>query len=104
MEQISFQMIAAIGEGRSKIMLAMNEAAEGHFEEANKLLQESNQSLVKAHESHFGLIQKEANGEKVELGLLFMHAEDQLMTTSLLKDMAEQMVKMYEKLHKISEG
>ena len=47
------------------------------------------------------MIQKEAGGEKVELGLLLVHAEDQLMTTSLLHDMAGKMVEMYQKMYEL---
>lgn len=99
MEQISFKMIAAIGEAKTMIMQAIAQAGEQDFEGAAKKLDESRDKLAIAHKAHFSLIQKEASGEQVELGLLFIHAEDQLMTTSLLKDVAEQLVKMYEKMY-----
>lgn len=102
MEEISFLMIAAIGEAKSFIMNSITRASEGQFEEARELLALSNEKIVAAHEKHFGLIQKEAQGEKIELGLLFIHAEDQLMTTSLLKDLATQLVIMYEKMYELT--
>jgi PTS system cellobiose-specific IIA component len=102
MEVISFKMIAAIGEAKSRIMHAMDLANERKIEEAKKMLESSNEKIVEAHHQHFDLIQKEANGEKVEIGLLFLHAEDQLMTTALLKDMAAQMIRMYETMYALT--
>lgn len=97
MEEISFRIIAAVGEAKSLIMSAIGLANEGKFDEAKEQLTAAKEKFVSAHNAHFEMIQKEAGGEKVELGLLLVHAEDQLMTTSLLHDMAGKMVEMYQK-------
>lgn len=102
MEEVSFQMIAAIGEARSKIMQAMDFANEEDFELAQASLNQAKEKLVVAHDSHFNIIQQEASGKEVKLQLLFVHAEDQLMTTSMLKDVAEQFVKVYKKISKLN--
>ncbi|GFH42659.1 PTS dihydroxyacetone transporter [Lactococcus hodotermopsidis] len=102
MELIAFQMIAAIGESKSFIMQAIAKGRDNEIAAAKELLKEAGTKLAVAHNEHFGLIQKEASGEKVDFGILFMHAEDQLMTTGLMKDMAEQMIDMYEKMYELT--
>lgn len=102
MEQIAFTMIASIGEAKSFIMSAIAKARDNEISEGKVLLLAANEKLSVAHNEHFGLIQEEASGNKVEFGILFMHAEDQLMTTGLMKDMAEQMIDMYEKMYELT--
>lgn len=103
MEEISFQIIAAVGEAKTAIMSAIRLAGEQQYEEAKGQLKQAKEKFVAAHHAHFDLIQKEANGEKTELGLLLVHAEDQLMTTSMFYDVAEQMVDMYQKMYALFE-
>jgi PTS system cellobiose-specific IIA component len=49
------------------------------------------------------MIQKEASGEKLELSLLLMHAEDHLMTAILAKDLIEEMIEIYRENKKYKE-
>lgn len=102
MEQIAFTMIAAIGEAKSFIMGAIMKARDNDIVGGKAMLAEASGKLAIAHNEHFGLIQEEASGNKVEFGILFMHAEDQLMTTGLMKDMADQMIDMYEKMYELT--
>ena len=60
-----------------------------------------NQVLAKAHHEHFDVIQKEAEGEKVEYSVLFMHAEDQLLTAEVFRDMAVELLAVYEELNQL---
>lgn len=97
LELISFQLISNVGEARSALFEAMRAAREECFEEADKLVVEAEDSLIKAHESHSSLIMQEASGDKVQISLLLMHAEDQLMTTELLKGMAKEVILTHKK-------
>ena len=90
LELVSFQLISNVGEARSALFEAMRAAREECFEEADKLVRE-------AHESHSSLIMQEASGDKVQISLLLMHAEDQLMTTELLKGMAKEVILTHKK-------
>ncbi|EAF4531683.1 PTS lactose/cellobiose transporter subunit IIA [Listeria monocytogenes] len=103
MEEVSFQMIAAIGEAKTLIMSAITLASNREYKKAKDSLKQAKEKFVVAHLAHFELIQHEANGEKIELGLLLIHAEDQLMTTSLLHEVAEQMITMYQKMYQLFE-
>lgn len=97
LELVSFQLISNVGEARSALFEAMRAAREECFEEADKLVRDAEDSLIKAHESHSSLIMQEASGDKVQISLLLMHAEDQLMTTELLKEMAKEVILTHKK-------
>ena len=97
LELVSFQLISNVGEARSALFEAMRAAREECFEEADKLVRDAEDSLIKAHESHSSLIMQEASGVKVQISLLLMHAEDQLMTTELLKGMAKEVILTHKK-------
>lgn len=101
LEAISFQLIANVGEARSLLFEALRLAREENFKEAEKYVMDAEDAMLKAHESHFSLIQQEARGEKVEFSLILMHAEDQLMTTELLKSMANELILTHKKYSKI---
>ena len=98
MEQVCFQIISTVGTARSMYIEAIQEAKEQHFEEARKLIEEGEQIFVEGHKAHFDLIQKQANGEKVDVQLLLLHAEDQLMSAEAFKIIATEFVDLYEKL------
>lgn len=97
LELVSFQLISNVGEARSALFEAMRAAREECFEESDRLVRAAEDSLIKAHESHSSLIMQEASGDKVQISLLLMHAEDQLMTTELLKGMAKEVILTHKK-------
>ena len=65
LELVSFQIISAVGVAKSFYIEAMKIAEKGDFDLAKAKIKEGDQEFVKGHEAHAGLIQKEANGEKV---------------------------------------
>jgi len=95
MELISFQIISTVGTAKSMYVEAIQAAKKGNFEEADRLIEEGAKIFVEGHHAHGSLIQQEASGEKVEFSLLFMHAEDQLMTTETFKIVAEELIELY---------
>ena len=64
-----------------------------------EILKKAEEHLKEGHKGHFDLVQKEARGEKLEFSILFMHAEDQLLTTATLKDVVTEMINMYTMIH-----
>lgn len=79
-------------------MEAIYAAKQGDFEEAKDKLQESMDALNEAHHIQTSLIQGEIRGEKTELSLLMVHAQDHLMNAMTVKDMAAEMVELYQKI------
>lgn len=45
---------------------------------------------------HKDLIQAEASGEPVPLNLLLSHAEDQLISTEVIKEMAKELIYVHQ--------
>ena len=98
LELVSFQIISAVGVAKSSYIEAMKIA---DFDLAKAKIKEGDQEFVKGHEAHAGLIQKEANGEKVVLNILLMHAEDQLMSAETIKMMALEIIKLNQRLYSL---
>ncbi|WP_042461505.1 PTS lactose/cellobiose transporter subunit IIA [Neobacillus dielmonensis] len=92
----AFELIAIAGDSKSESMQAIECAREFQFEEAKEHLKKANEKLKGAHGSHFSLIQKEASGEKVEVNLILVHAEDHLSGAILMKDQAEEFIELYQ--------
>lgn len=99
MEATIFQLILHGGNGRSAAMEAIMKAKQGDFAGAAEKIKESADALNEAHHIQTALIQGEIRGEKTELSLLMVHAQDHLMNAMTVKDLAAEMVEMYEKLH-----
>jgi PTS system cellobiose-specific IIA component len=98
MEEVAMMLIMNSGSARSFAMEAITAAKQNDFEQAEGLLAESEGSLAAAHKTQTELIQSEARGEKAELSVLLIHAQDHLMTSILAKDMAKEIVHLHKKL------
>lgn len=99
MEEIIMNIILNAGDARSKSLVALKRARQGEFAEAKKLLKEAGESVTLAHRSQTELIQKEVSGEKQEVSLLMVHAQDHLMTALAIKDMVTELVDYAEELN-----
>jgi cellobiose PTS system EIIA component len=104
MEETIFQIILHGGNGKSCSMEAIAAAKRGDIVEARAKLQEAVDALNEAHHVQTSLIQGEIRGEKVEISLLMVHAQDHLMNSITMKDLATEFVDLYEniRLEKVS--
>lgn len=91
-------LIVHSGEARSYAMEAIQLAKTGNIKGAKDLIEKSAVQLGEAHKSQTALIQGEAGGNKIEISLLLIHAQDHLMTTMTLKDLANEIVDLYKKI------
>lgn len=94
--ELVFHIILHGGNAKSSAMEAISHAKIGDFSEARRALQDAADELMKAHEIQTTLIQKEAGGEKTEVTLLMVHAQDHLMNAITIKDLANEFVDLYE--------
>ncbi|MGT2667109.1 PTS lactose/cellobiose transporter subunit IIA [Streptococcus rifensis] len=94
--QVIMGLIVNGGNARSLAMKAIYAAKKGDFEEAEAHLAECNDYLVQAHHAQTDLLTKEASGEKTEISLLMVHAQDHLMNAITVKDMATEFVELYK--------
>lgn len=98
LEMICFQIISGVGAARSNYIEAIQKAKQGDFEGAEALIAAGQEEFLKGHEAHFGLLQKEAQGEQVGGSLILVHAEDQLMSAEAFKIIAEEMIASYRRI------
>lgn len=98
-EQVIFQIILHGGNGRSAAMEAIHSAKKGDFVGAREKLSEADQSLNEAHHIQTTLIQGEIRGDKTEMSLLMVHAQDHLMNAITMKELASEVVELYSRIH-----
>ena len=94
--EIIMGLIANGGNARSLAMKAMYAAKAGNFEEAQELLKASNEFILQAHNMQTQLLTTEASGERSEVSLLMVHAQDHLMNAMTVKDLATEIVDIYK--------
>ena len=101
LELISFNIISNVGTAKSMVMESMQKSRAGDFTAAEELIREANQWLIKGEKEHFQVITQEAKTKDVVLNLLFVHAEDQLMSTVTLRDMATELLEMNRMMYSL---
>lgn len=98
MESIIFELISRGGTAKGMAYEALVAAENGNYEEAENLLKQADEELLAIHNVQTALIQSEAAGEKNEVSILFVHAQDHLMTAIEAKNLIECMIKMHKKI------
>lgn len=96
--ETAMKIISHSGNAKSIGMEAIQSAKNGDFETARIKLEEANQEILQAHRAQTNLIQYEASGEKVQLNLLLIHAQDHLMTAMTLLDLVKELVELYKRV------
>lgn len=99
-EETVFQIILHGGNGKSLAMEAIQLAKKGDIQAAKDKIKEAEQSINEAHHVQTALIQNEVSGNKNEVSLLMVHAQDHLMTAITIKDLAAEMIDLYDLLNK----
>ncbi|WP_374211486.1 PTS lactose/cellobiose transporter subunit IIA [Lactobacillus sp. ESL0791] len=92
-------LIANGGNAKSLAFEAIRLAKKGDIEGARAKLKESDASLLEAHNSQTGMLTEEAQGHHMNVTLLVVHSQDHLMNAITFRDLAGEMVDLYEKLY-----
>ncbi len=101
MGAVIFEIINYGGDAKGLAYEAMAAAEKGGFEKAEELLREADGSLAKAHEIQTDLIRKEASGEHQEVNVIFVHAQDHLMSAMEVRTLAETFIGIYKRLYQL---
>ena len=109
LELLSFNIISAVGTAKSRYVQAMYLAEKGDFDEARAKIKEQSmsngdESFSQAHEAHLQLLQQEMNTQEPQITMLMAHAEDQLMNAETTKIMAEEIIKLSQRIKKLEGG
>ncbi|EGO62646.1 PTS lactose/cellobiose transporter subunit IIA [Acetonema longum] len=99
MEEVAVKIILESGDARSCAMEAIQCAKSKDFAKAKELMEQCNEKISRAHVVQTGLIQAEASGKKTELSVLLIHAQDHLMTSITVKDLANEIIELYTHVH-----
>lgn len=92
----AFQIIMNAGNSRSKSMEAIEAARNFNFEAAKECLKEAENELHQAHEAQTEMISAEAGGNPVDVNIILVHSQDHLTMAMMAKDLAEEMIYLYE--------
>lgn len=98
MEENVFPIISLAGESKSLAYEALRVAKEGKFEEADKLMKESEKIILESHSYQTKLICREADGEKILINMLFVHAQDHLMTAMSERNLIAEMIDLLKRV------
>lgn len=96
-----FEIVAYAGDAKTALIKALDNAREGKIEEARKLVEEANQSIVDAHNAQTKLLADEAGGMDMDVTFIMVHGQDTLMTTMMLMDECKFFIDEYERINKI---
>ena len=96
-----FEIVAYAGDARSKLLIALDQATKGEFENVDALIEEANSLIVQAHLSQTLMLQEEAKGNDVPYSFTMIHGQDHLMTTMLLKDMISTFILMLKRTNNL---
>lgn len=94
----AMEVILNAGNGREKVDQALEEMAKFNFEQAKVLLDEAEGMVLKAHVAQTKVIQSQVSGEDTEYSLLFIHAQDTIMTINTELRMAQKMMPIFQAL------
>lgn len=96
LETIAMTLVGNAGEAKALAFEALYEAKKGNFDKAQELLKESQKKILAAHEVQTQLIFNEADGNKMEMSLLMVHAQDHLMTSLLARELITEIIDLYK--------
>ncbi|MFT3942469.1 MAG: PTS lactose/cellobiose transporter subunit IIA [Ancrocorticia sp.] len=94
--EVAFQIIAFAGNAKSSAMMAIREARNGNFEEAQQLLEAADADVNKAHGSQTKLLTQEARGNGVPINIILIHAQDHLTAAMLTRDLAAEIIELHK--------
>lgn len=102
-QMVAFNIISFSGMSRACIHEALEAMRQNDFELAKLKLKEADEQMVQAHQAQTDLLQAFAGGTEIEIQIIMVHAQDHLMTTMTLKEVAEEMMHLYQENSKVKD-
>ncbi len=97
-EIMLMQLISYSGEAKALCFEAIESYKAKNTEEGSQKFEEAYDSLIKAKKIHGELLCQFANGNLHGDNLLLIHAEDQMMSSETILDLAKQLAYCVEKI------
>ncbi|MFP7253698.1 PTS lactose/cellobiose transporter subunit IIA [Terribacillus goriensis] len=97
LQMLGFEIVAYAGDARSSLMKLLREVRTGNFENVEEELKNVDENLKLAHNAQTQILADEAAGKDMDIGFIFIHGQDHLMTTLLLRELVQDFVELYRK-------
>jgi len=99
LQMVAFQIILHSGNSRTLVHEAFQAMRTDDFAVVEQKLEEANKELTEAHKAQTSLLQQYASGEEIKIEIIMVHAQDHLMTTMTLREMAVEMLHLYRRIN-----
>ena len=98
LETLLMQMISYSGDCKSLCIEAMNSFRDEDFNQAASLLEEAENSLLRAQKMiHAKILSTFVRNEEMKINLFVVHAEDQMMSSETILSVVKGMLKILDK-------
>ncbi|MCH4168385.1 MAG: PTS cellobiose transporter subunit IIA [Streptococcaceae bacterium] len=97
LQVVAFELILHSGNARTMIHEAFTHMEQGEFDKADEKLEAANEALLLAHKGQTKLLQDYAGGKEIVMEIIMVHAQDHLMTTMTLREVALRMKLLYQR-------
>lgn len=101
--EMAFNIIVHAGESRSLSSEAMDMAEQYRFDKAEELLKKANDEFLVCHEIQTDMLVKESNGEKSDVNIILIHAQDHLTMATMAMDSARRWIRINKRIQKLEE-
>lgn len=98
LQMVAFGIILSSGNARTIVHEAFAAMREGDYDKAEQLLEDANADMLEAHHAQTDLLQEYASGTEIKIEIIMVHAQDHLMTTMTLREVALEMLALYKKV------
>ena len=101
--EVAMGLITGAGDSRSYCMEAIDHAREGEFGKAREAVDKAVAAMIETHEIQTQLIRDEMEGKGEAVSLIMAHAQDHLNLALVMRDVAEEFIKLYERISRLEE-
>lgn len=98
LQGIAFKIIMDAGHSRHLIQDALRLMKSGKFEDAEEKLEEAKQAMIAGHNAQTTILTTYAKGEDVFIDFMMVHAQDHLMSSMTLHDVAGELLNIYRRI------
>ena len=101
-EETIINLILCAGESKSCAMEAIRAARNSQWQQAEDFLQQSGAAASQCHNIQTRLIGEDEGAGRVPVSLIMVHAQDHIMNAMLCREMAEEIVALYQKFYSLN--
>lgn len=94
----AFEIILNSGNARTLVHEGFAAMRSGEYQVADEKLEAANDELLLAHQAQTKLLQEYASGTEIKVEIIMVHAQDHLMTSMTLREVAIEMLALYQRV------